>query len=95
MAEPILVEAECRTSTACDYDYFAAGHKYTIDWEWAKRRGIAKYFNPLQEVPASQVEEKVLDEIPEPKTRDEVYNKRVRAARKVVTVPGRKRVAAK
>ena len=39
-----LVEALCITSTAADFDYYAKGTVYTLDWDYAKRKGIDKHF---------------------------------------------------
>ena len=62
MAEEILVEVECVRSTAADIDYFEAGKIYTVDMEWAKRRGIWKYFEPLREVPETEAVERVRED---------------------------------
>ncbi len=71
MGETILVECECIRDTAEGIDYYTAGQTYTLDMKWAKERGIWKYFKPLQEIPESQAEERLHDEvIPEQKARE-------------------------
>jgi len=61
LAEVIVVEAECLQSTAADIEYFQAGRRYSIDMEWAKKRGIWDYFRPLREIPKREVEERGQD----------------------------------
>ncbi len=62
VAEEILVEVKCLRSTAADIDYFEAGRIYTVDMEWAKRRGIWKYFEPLRDVSQSEAVERVRED---------------------------------
>ena len=62
MAE-VLVEAECVTTTQEGIDYYEAGRTYTIDVNWAKRRGLWGYFRPLRELAPREAEERIYDEI--------------------------------
>ena len=71
MGETILVDVECIQSTAADIDHFQEGRQYTVDMRWAKNRGIWRYFRPLREIPESEAEERLHDEvIPEQQRRE-------------------------
>ncbi len=62
--EKIMVRCECNESTAADIEYFEQGRQYTIDMKWAQGRGIWRYFDPLEEIPAKRHRERVADEKP-------------------------------
>ena len=67
--ELILVKCECIESTAADIDYFEQGRVYEVDMKWAKKRGIWKYFNPLEQVPVARSREKKADAVSDAATR--------------------------
>lgn len=71
MAEQIIVEAECITSTAADMEYYEQGRTYSIDMKWAKKRDIWRYFRPLREIPNGEVQDRI----------DDVVSKRGKAAK--------------
>jgi len=57
--ETILVEVECLEDTSADLEYYHRGRRYTVDMEWAKSRGIWRYFRPLREVSTKEAEERI------------------------------------
>jgi len=63
LAELVIVEAQCLRSTAADIQYFEKDKVYSIDMEWAKKRGIWPYFKPLREIPRAELEDREREEL--------------------------------
>lgn len=73
--EAVMVEAKCIKSTAADIDYFEADRTYTLDLEWAKRRGIWKYFEEVRQVLTKEAYERIRED---ERSREAIHDEQMR-----------------